>query len=115
MAVPTICYLVFDTSSGNKIRAWVAMTHELLMFLLLTTSCQYVTDTTSKFTENIYKCPWIYWNTKNRKMLLIIMISSKKKWNVTCYDIFSINNKFISQGFKQVYRFVTAAANLRKM
>ncbi|XP_072387043.1 uncharacterized protein [Diabrotica undecimpunctata] len=114
MAVPTTYFLISDVHSENKLKVYVAVANAIFIVAILSITCQNITNETSKFTENLYKCPWIYWNTENRKILLIIMVGGKKEWEITCYNIFPINNKFISQGTKMVYTFVAALANLKK-
>uniref|UniRef100_A0A6P7GRL0 Uncharacterized protein LOC114345567 n=1 Tax=Diabrotica virgifera virgifera TaxID=50390 RepID=A0A6P7GRL0_DIAVI len=57
---------------------------------------QTIYDESIKLNDVLYKCPWIYWNNKNRKMLIIMLISTKPL-EVSCYKLVTLDHQILKK------------------
>ncbi|XP_057660329.1 uncharacterized protein LOC130896336 [Diorhabda carinulata] len=101
------------THQGSSIKLYLIIAVETIVMISLCVCGQTVADESIHMRDVLYECPWVYWNTRNRKILLIIITNIEKPWTISLYNLFILNNEMVIQAAKFVYSLATVVANMK--
>ncbi|CAH2006446.1 unnamed protein product [Acanthoscelides obtectus] len=89
MLVTTICafsFLLFvlygvigNVTPPHKSKVYILLALMIYGLVMFVSVGQQLTDASTEYYEKFCECPWHYWNTRNRKMLLFILTNFKAK------------------------------------
>ncbi|XP_050507459.1 uncharacterized protein LOC126885071 [Diabrotica virgifera virgifera] len=71
----------------------------MVVFMLMQTCLigEDIEAASNKFNESMYNADWMYWNQSNKKMLLILLVSTTKPMALTISGVGTINLQFVKE------------------
>ncbi|CAH1108942.1 unnamed protein product [Psylliodes chrysocephalus] len=89
--IAALYFVMTEVDPKFNCSMYLIMTTTLLFYFTYCYYGQLLTDESVKFYEALCESPWIYWNKKNRQMLLMMLVCTRQPLEVTCYNIMSLN------------------------
>ncbi|XP_018563443.1 uncharacterized protein LOC108905150 [Anoplophora glabripennis] len=100
-------FLIHQISPSSNFR----MVLVLLIFATSVTGLcfigQHFQDSFAQIFTVACNCPWIYWNEKNKKALLLLLINSVKPVEIASYTTIAVNLRLLTTFQKWIYSLIT--------
>ncbi|CAG9861862.1 unnamed protein product [Phyllotreta striolata] len=106
-------FIVSDVSKESNFRMYAVLFTWFLQVLTYCTTAQSLTDRSEDICINAYNCPWICWNVKNRKNLLVFLINNLKPLKVTIY-ITETNHALLVKLWRLAYAVLTCLVKVNR-
>uniref|UniRef100_A0A6P7FIE6 Uncharacterized protein LOC114330530 n=1 Tax=Diabrotica virgifera virgifera TaxID=50390 RepID=A0A6P7FIE6_DIAVI len=91
-----IFFVMTNIRPDTNWRLVYALLNEILIGMGLSVVGQSMYDESYKIKDMFYNCPWMYWNERNKKTLLIILPCTKPI-QVSCFDLVILNHSVITK------------------
>ncbi|KAG5863966.1 hypothetical protein JTB14_015525 [Gonioctena quinquepunctata] len=75
----------------------LALILSVFIFLAICVFGQILIDVSNQFHDFLCHSPWIYWNERNRRSLLIILSNTAKPLKISCFGLTDLNYCFLLQ------------------
>nr|APC94326.1 odorant receptor 25 [Pyrrhalta aenescens] len=105
--------LINRTHLGTSFKMYMILILSIILVVMATVCGQGIIDESLTLRDALYECPWMYWNLKNRKILLIIMTNVMEPWEISFYDLFALNHQTLTKGAKLVYSLTAVVSKFK--
>uniref|UniRef100_A0A6P7FCR8 Odorant receptor n=1 Tax=Diabrotica virgifera virgifera TaxID=50390 RepID=A0A6P7FCR8_DIAVI len=112
VSVAVLYFISTDVRPDANYRMFFVLIEVIVIVSGLSIYGQTISDESAKLNNVFYKCPWIYWNNKNRRMLIIILLCTKE-FHVSFYNLVNLNHQIITKGIKWVYSLLAVAVKYK--
>ncbi|CAH1108687.1 unnamed protein product [Psylliodes chrysocephalus] len=64
---------------------------------------QMISDACENFYSELTRCPWYYWDKRNRSILQMLLNASKTPFEISCYGLSELGFPLLLKGIRFCY------------